>query len=784
MKLFWMTVRNFLIWIILTALYYIAGKLGLSLAFLHPSASPVWAPTGIALAAFLFLGYRVWPAVFTGAFLVNFTTKGSWLTSFEIAAGNTLEALVGAYLVNRFANGCRAFEKPRDVFKFAALTGIIATPISATFGVTGLALEGYANWNDYGVIWLTWWLGNWGGALVVAPLLVLWGTCRFQGWPRRRILEGIFSLGMLFLVGQAAFGDWFPAANGKYPLAFLTIPVIVWMAFRFGQRETATAVFLLAGMAVWGTLLGFGQFVMESDNESLLVLQMFVGAAALTSQVISASVAERRRTGQTLRSSEKKFRALIENSSSGIVTVNQDGKIILVNSQTEKLFGYERTELIGKPVEILVPECLRGGHPAHRAEFLADPQARAMGAGRDLYGRHKDGHEIPVEIGLNPIQTEEGLFILADIVDITDRKRLEEELKEANERLTFRVLELERHNREASLLSEMGDLLQTCLTLEEAYRVVAPSLQKLFPNEPGALCIINPSRRIVEAVAVWGEPLLGESAFEPENCWALRRGRAHTVENTNSEVVCRHLSHPLWGGYVCMPMMAHGEALGLLHLQNGPDVSKFSPEEREARMEALKRLAAVTGEQVALNLANLKLREILSNRSIRDPLTGLFNRRYLEESLERELFRALRSQEPLGTLMLDLDHFKRFNDTFGHKTGDELLKQMGEFLLANTRGEDIVCRYGGDEFTLILPGANLEAARRRAEKLEEALKGLNGPYGKYLTLSIGIAVFPEHGTTGEQLLRSADFALYRAKNEGGTRVVVARPTPTNQPKSR
>ncbi|MGE5692344.1 MAG: MASE1 domain-containing protein, partial [Candidatus Zixiibacteriota bacterium] len=655
---FRMMVRNLLTWIILTAVYYLAGKLGLALAFLHPSASPVWAPTGIALAALLFLGYRIWPAIFTGAFLVNFTTKGSWLTSFEIAAGNTLEGLIGAYLVNRFANGCRAFERPRDVFKFAALTGFLAAPVSATFGVTSLALEGYADWNAFGLIWLTWWLGNWGGALVVAPLLVLWGTGRLRGWKRGRVLEGAFLLGLLFLAGQAAFGDWFPAVSGRYPMSFLTIPILVWIAFRFGQRETATAVFLLAGMAVWGTLRGYGQFVMGSGNESLLVLQMFIGAVALTSQVISASMAERWRAGQSLRSSERKFRAVVEHSPSGIVTVNQDGTIILVNSETEKLFGYERDELIGKPIEILVPERFRESHPAHRAGFMADPQARAMGAGRDLFGRHKDGREIPVEIGLNPIQTEEGLFMLADIVDITERKRLQEELKRANEGLTLRVQELERHNREVSLLSEMGDLLQSCMTLEEAYRVITPSLQKLFPNEPGALCIMNPSRRSVEAVAVWGEPLLGESTFEPENCWALRRGRAHVVGNTNTEVVCQHLSQPLWGGYVCMPMMAHGEALGLLHLQNGPDVSKFSPEEREARMEALKRLAFVTGEQVALNLANLKLRETLSNRSIRDPLTGLFNRRYLEESLERELFRAQRSRQPLGTLMLDLDHFK------------------------------------------------------------------------------------------------------------------------------
>ncbi|MCI0330905.1 MAG: diguanylate cyclase [candidate division Zixibacteria bacterium] len=761
--------------LVLGGIYFCTAKLGLSLAFFHPSASPVWPPTGLALAALLVLGYRVWPGIFLGAFWANVTTFGSLATSLAIAFGNTLEGLIGAYLVNRLAGGQNAFERPQGVFKFSVLAGIIATTVSATFGITSLSFGGFADWTNYWAIWVTWWLGDMGGALVVAPLLILWGTSRLGRWRGAQVLEGVFSLGLLFLAGQAAFGDWFPALSGRYPMAFLTIPIIVWIAFRFGQRETATAVFLLAGMAVWGTLRNFGQFVMASSNESLLVLQMFIGVVSLTSQVISASVTEHRRAGQFLRSSEKKFRAVVEHSPSGIVTVSQDGKIVLVNSETEKLFGYARDELIGKPIEILVPGRFRENHPAHRADFFGDPQARAMGAGPDLYGLHKDGREIPVEIGLNPIRTEEGLFILTDIVDITERKRLEEELKQANERLTLRVRELELHNREVSLLSEMGDLLQTCLTLEEAYRVVAPSLQKLFPNEPGALCMLNSSRRIVEAVAIWGEPLLGEEAFEPENCWALRRGRPHVVGNVHTEVVCRHLSHPLWGGYVCMPMMAHGEALGLLHLQNGPDVSILSPVRRELRMEALKRLAAITGEQVALNLANLKLRETLSNRSIRDSLTGLFNRRYLEESLERELSRARRNQQPLGTLMLDLDHFKRFNDTFGHKTGDELLKQMGEFLLQNIRGEDIACRYGGDEFMLILPGASLEVAGRRAEKLEEMIKGSNGPYGRYLTLSIGIAVFLEHGTTKEELLRAADFALYRAKHAGGNRMAIAQP---------
>jgi diguanylate cyclase (GGDEF)-like protein len=186
---------------------------------------------------------------------------------------------------------------------------------------------------------------------------------------------------------------------------------------------------------------------------------------------------------------------------------------------------------------------------------------------------------------------------------------------------------------------------------------------------------------------------------------------------------------------------------------------------------------------MALNLAGLKLRSTLSERSIRDPLTGLFNRRYLEESLERELFRAAREQKTLGAIMIDLDRFKQFNDTFGHPAGDQVLKAIGEFIQTRTRRGDIACRYGGEEFTLILPGATLEITSQRAEKLRQEIQQLKAPYGKHITVSIGVAVFPAHGETKETLLKAADFALYRAKREGGNRVAVASVTSSGKVKS-
>src|SRR5438552_10997728 len=222
----------------LAAIYLLAGKLGLLLAFVHASATAVWPPTGIALAAFILLGYRVWPGIFLGGFLVNLATAGSSATTVGIATGNTLEGLVGAYLVNRFAHGAHAFDRPQDVFKFAVLAGLASTTVSPFFGVTSLALGGYADWAEYGRIWLTWWMGDAGGALIVAPVLLLWGQDPRVHWTLAQVKEMGFLLVTLLLVGLTVFGGVLPATIRTYPHAFLCIPVLVWTALRFCYRDT------------------------------------------------------------------------------------------------------------------------------------------------------------------------------------------------------------------------------------------------------------------------------------------------------------------------------------------------------------------------------------------------------------------------------------------------------------------------------------------------------------------------------------------------------------------
>jgi signal transduction histidine kinase/CheY-like chemotaxis protein len=279
----------------LTLIYFIAGKFSLQVAFLNASASPVWPPAGIALAALLILGYRVWPAIFAGAFLVNFWTTPSILVSLGIAGGNTVEAFLGAWLLNKFAGGSRVFDRPQDVFKFA-LAVLTSTTVSPTLGVSSLAVGGYAPWSSYWPIWLTWWLGDASGDLVVTPLLLLWSVPATQRkWNQKQALEVSVLLLLLVALAETVFGGWFPISARNYPVSFICGPIVIWTAFRFTPRETATGIFVLSAIAIWGTLRGFGPFILQTENQSLVMLQLWTAALTITAMAIAAAITERNR---------------------------------------------------------------------------------------------------------------------------------------------------------------------------------------------------------------------------------------------------------------------------------------------------------------------------------------------------------------------------------------------------------------------------------------------------------------------------------------------------------
>ena len=286
----------------LAAVYFVAAKLGLKLAFVYPSASSVWPGTGIALAAFVLLGSRVWPAIFLGAFFANVTTAGSVATSLGIAIGNTLEGLVGARFLDRFANGRNAFDRAQDILKFAFLAATLSTVVSATIGVTSLSMGNFIQSKDFTSAWFTWWLGDAIGSILLTPLLVLWSINPRIQWNLSQLFERLLFLSLFVLVNAVVFAGLIPLSKENYPLEFLCVPFFIWSAFRFGQRETAAAVVVLGAVAIWGTLHGYGPFATRASQESLLLLQCFMGVIAVMSLVLSALVAEYRRVEAQLRS--------------------------------------------------------------------------------------------------------------------------------------------------------------------------------------------------------------------------------------------------------------------------------------------------------------------------------------------------------------------------------------------------------------------------------------------------------------------------------------------------
>ncbi len=350
-------------------------------------------------------------------------------------------------------------------------------------------------------------------------------------------------------------------------------------------------------------------------------------------------------------------------------------------------------------------------------------------------------------------------------------ERMVGEEQKARQSLAKRVDDMvSSRTKEMLAMNHLVEMLQSCHRRDEALMVLESILPSLFTTTSGTLLLNDEERAQYALVVAWGDNQGTEKLGIAEaDCWALRRGKPYEVNgNQTHEMVCAHINSQE-GRHYCMPLSAHGSMLGVLHIALTGD----RPKEWENR----KQLAQAVAEQISLSLANIQLRERLQQQSVRDPLTGLYNRRYLEESIQRELGRAKREQTPLSIIMLDLDHFKRINDEHGHSTGDKVLVAVSEMLKGALRGEDLICRFGGEEFTLILPGAAFEVAMQRAEQVRQAIEELHIEVSQasvlQVTSSLGIATFPTHGDDAQVLLNLADDALYGAKNAGRNQVAVA-----------
>ncbi len=531
----------------------------------------------------------------------------------------------------------------------------------------------------------------------------------------------------------------------------------------------------------------------------------------LLSLVIVASFLQRMLTTQrdalgTAQESLSHFRALAEAIPEIVWTASPDGMTDYCNKRWYEVTGMTEEQTLGW-------EWTKAMHPDDVTARMTDwDKARKTGASFQTEYRLLDAQKKYrwYLSRASAVLDSSGTIVkwFGTCTDIEDQKHnqqiLEEQIKErtleladSNTRLQEEMWERELARKEldlqneammrdltershrATLLAKMGELLQSCINKDEVFATALGFAPKVFPATRGAVALLNSERSLVEVIGSWAECKLSANVFEPNDCWALRTGHPHLVLAEDSTARCQHAGE-VTHTYICIPILAQGEALGILHFQTTDETPTVAP----AELSFMTTFAA----QLGLSIANIRLREALRSQSVKDPLTGLYNRRYLEEALEREMRRAVRAQQSMGVLMLDLDYFKKFNDTFGHEAGDTVLREAGALLSRSIRTEDTVCRFGGEEFVVLLPTANLDAAAMRAEDIRSRMRDLTvlhqGQALGMITMSIGVAAFPLHGGSPKELLAAADAALYEAKKKGRDVVVKAQcPREAAQPEA-
>ncbi len=539
--------QNIAITLGIAAVYFAAGKLGLSLAYVSASATAAWAPTGIALAALLVLGNRAVPGVLLGAFAVNATITRLTLTTTGIAIGNTLEAFVGAWLVNRFANGVHAFERPQDIFRFTILAGLVSTTVSATIGVTSLILGGFAVLRDVEPIWLTWWLGDTVGALLVTPALVLWATRpRFNTAPKR-IAEAALLLALTILVAVAVFNGWRLIGTGNDPLEFLILPVLIWSAFRFGQRESATLSLVLAGVAIWGTLNGYGPFVTGSPNTSLVLLQSFMALIAITMLALAAEVTNRRKIEVALRDASTRLEQRVEEQAVslsgaqenlrlyadiikhiplGVAVLHLENpddlrslKIVAINPNTAIIAGIKPEDFVGKYLIDVRPDTFETDSPKTYAEVIRTGKSRDFGEVRNTDPR------IPAEYFAAKIFPLPSNRVAITLEDISARKRTEEALRKQRE-LYDSMIQAQSDLGEGVALTEGTRMIYANEALARMYGYTVDEILAL----PSSLDLVAPQERAPLAERL-RRRLSGEEISETVETVAMHKdGRRINIE--------------------------------------------------------------------------------------------------------------------------------------------------------------------------------------------------------------------------------------------------------------
>jgi diguanylate cyclase (GGDEF)-like protein/PAS domain S-box-containing protein len=673
----------------------------------------------------------------------------------------------------------------RDVVCYVLVTATAATG-APIVGVACLIADHGIAWSEYRSSAVGWFLGDAIGLVGIAPFLLVHVFPHVRKWllpnssqvrPTESGSAGtVFTFSalaetcgqalMILAVCWAMFG----LNDGRYGHFYMCFVPVIWIAMRHGIRRVVTGLLVL----------NFGIVVAMHVYPPTAVLftkvALFMLVLSVVGLIVGSEVSERQRLAIDLNEQTTYLDSLIQNSPLGIVVLDRQGSVELANVAFGKLFQYNQLELSSIAIGSIGMLDNEGTDSTPLISQIFAGEAMH----RTVRQRRKDGHILDLALHGVPLLINgdvRGAYLIYE--DISERIRAGEAQEQHAESLDRLVRELGLRTEQMTALNEMGALLACSGTVKEACAVGANSVQKLFPSaSSGALYLFRSSRDLVEAVVRWGKRDVSAPTFPPEACWSLRRGQPHWSEPSRSGIACLHLTSTSTTECLCIPMLAQGNTVGVLHLEF-LSAELGCDSDTENSRDSRHRLAVSAASQIALSLASLQLRETLREQSIRDPLTRLFNRRFLEESLERELQLAARKKQSVAVLFLDLDHFKRFNDTFGHDAGDMVLQSLADMFRKFFRGTDICCRYGGEEFAIVLPESSCQDAAIRADELRAAVKNLRLQYkgqtlGR-LTVSAGIAVFPEHGSTCAELLKIADECLYESKARGRDIVTLALP---------
>ncbi|MEH2323269.1 MAG: diguanylate cyclase [Nostoc sp.] len=566
-------------------------------------------------------------------------------------------------------------------------------------------------------------------------------------------------------------------AHGITALSYFGIPILIGVFF-VKTKATIPSKFWLAFFLSSGFVLfcGFHHLLTVFEPHSavsllhlcVLDLMALISLCALlylmpTAYQIVEAIAKSQEDTQKLQRSQQMQQLFLDQGPFMAYIKDDQSRMLYYNQETQSRFSVTPQEWLGKA----------------DSEFLSDPEEARQVMANDqivLKTLHplKLIEEAKVSGNDQPCYWLSFKFPFSDYatgdrrlggisIDITESIQLQRSLIDLNRHLEEKALELEAKKRELIYLSDMADMLYCCESEDDVYKVVALTCSKLFPNMSGCVYIISNSKNYVHLNSFWGDERTSKEIFSKSECWALRRGKFNLLSSGNSGLLCSHLIQPVSGAHLCFPLFGQSEVVGILHIYS---IEEISPEDQQ--------ITEIIARTLGFALNNLSIKQRLTHDSLRDGMTQLYNQSYMETILEQRLAEAERSGQRLSVIFLDIDNFKSYNSRYGHLTANIVIQELAKLLLKSIRSFDIPCRWGGEEFVIVMPNMTLESLRKRVEQLRVDIEQMQLRDGdqilQSITASFGIAV-SESGITVKDFLNRANQAMLEAKRTGKNRVI-------------